>query len=58
MSIQRTVDPVCGMEVDRLDPPTQTNYKGTAYYFCSPECRDRFLQNPEQYIKAASQAPA
>jgi membrane fusion protein, copper/silver efflux system len=47
-----TKDPVCGMDVD----PTQAGnrksaYQGRTYYFCMDECKRKFDQNPESYLK-------
>ena len=44
----KTLDPVCGMEVDRANAPTAT-YKGQTYYFCSEDDKAKFVKNPEQY---------
>jgi YHS domain-containing protein len=44
-------DLVCGMEVDKGNPPFITQHEEQAYYFCSYECRMEFQRNPEQYIK-------
>ena len=46
-------DPVCGMEIKPQDAAATTAYQGPTYYFCRAECRDRFHQSPEQYMKAA-----
>jgi YHS domain-containing protein len=43
-------DPVCGMEVDEKDAPARTTYKGEMFYFCSEDCRDQFLRNPDAYV--------
>jgi YHS domain-containing protein len=46
----RTIDPVCGMEVDPRQ--YQTNYLGITYAFCSEQCQQRFLANPRLYVGA------
>jgi len=46
-----TIDPVCGMEVDEEQAAAQYEYKGKTYYFCAVGCKDKFVQNPEQYVK-------
>jgi YHS domain-containing protein len=45
----KIVDPVCGMQID---PGTDiiAEYKGMTYHFCSTECRDQFMQDPEKYM--------
>jgi P-type Cu+ transporter len=45
------IDPVCGMSVDKNNAAGQAAYKGTTYYFCSTECKTKFQQHPEQYVK-------
>ena len=43
-------DPVCGMDGDEKRA-TKMNYKGKAYYFCSPTCQWAFKENPKQFVK-------
>ena len=43
-------DPVCGMTVDPDQAAAKTSYKDKEYFFCAPGCRDKFLQEPEQYL--------
>lgn len=45
-------DPVCGMAIDPQTFSLQSIHAQTTYYFCSPECRARFEQNPESFIRA------
>lgn len=42
-------DPVCGMRFKRRETPFHRVYKGTTYRFCSQECYDRFVLEPERY---------
>jgi YHS domain-containing protein len=44
-------DPVCGMTVNKAFAPAQMTYRGQTYYFCVPECRARFAENPERYLQ-------
>ncbi len=44
-------DPVCGMTINRLDAAASFVYEGNTYYFCVPACRDRFLENPQRFIR-------
>jgi P-type Cu+ transporter len=46
-------DPVCGMDINPLNAAATTAYQGQTFYFCSVECRHRFDQTPERYVKAA-----
>lgn len=52
----KRVDPVCGMELDPGQIEAQSSYQGTEYDFCSEECRRLFDENPEEYLKTASEA--
>jgi YHS domain-containing protein len=42
-------DPVCGMLVDPC-AAAQGSHGGHSYFFCSPECRSRFEDHPDQYL--------
>ncbi len=44
-------DPVCGMDVEPSQAAAKTVYKGTIYYFCSPQCKSAFEQNPDYYLE-------
>ncbi len=45
------IDPVCGMKVDEKKALAKSQYKGVAYYFCSPICKQKFDKEPEKYLK-------
>jgi YHS domain-containing protein len=45
-------DPVCGMAVDTKNPPAQTQYKDSTYYFCALGCKIIFEEDPERYVAA------
>jgi len=47
-------DPVCGMTV-RLDGPNRYEFEGTLYRFCSPRCREKFVNDPLQYLRRKEQ---
>lgn len=42
------VDPVCGMDVDITAPAATSTRDGAAYYFCSPGCRDTFVNDSDR----------
>jgi P-type Cu+ transporter len=44
-------DPVCGM---RVTGPLQVDHAGERYRFCSTRCREKFLAEPEKYLRAAA----
>lgn len=46
-------DPVCGVQVDEEDALT-ASYAGRTYYFCSEDCREEFLEAPEEYVGEAA----
>ncbi|TCB77921.1 heavy metal translocating P-type ATPase [Acinetobacter sp. ANC 4173] len=43
-------DPVCGMTVTDLTKP-HTEWQNQNYYFCSEKCQQKFIANPEAYVK-------
>jgi Cu+-exporting ATPase len=43
-------DPVCGMEV-KPNTSLKSNYNGQTYYFCHANCKHRFDQDPQQFVK-------
>jgi len=45
-------DPNCGMPVTAGIADT-VHFKGKVYGFCSDECRDAFLKNPDALVKNA-----
>jgi len=45
------IDPICKMEVDTTTAELYTDYKGNRYYFCAPYCKEKFEENPEEYIE-------
>ncbi|MGH9383088.1 MAG: YHS domain-containing protein [Vicinamibacterales bacterium] len=49
----KAIDVVCGMEVDRRTAISCIT-NGRTFFFCSPECRDRFLVDPGQFAQGPS----
>ncbi len=45
------VDPVCGAEVTAESEWT-AEYEGVTFYFCSEDCRDKFIAEPGKYLEA------
>ena len=43
-------DPVCQMDVDKATAPATAEYLGERFYFCSEECKRRFVADPERYV--------
>jgi len=48
-------DPVCNMQVDEKNAAGRSEYQGQTYYFCSENCKERFDENPQQYVKHGAQ---
>ena len=48
-------DPVCGMNVDPATANQRADYGSATYYFCSPGCRSKFVNDPARYTAAAVQ---
>jgi YHS domain-containing protein len=56
--MERTVDPVCGMELNPENAPERSEFEGRHYLFCSETCRNEFDQNPAGYAnRAGAKAP-
>lgn len=46
------IDPVCGMEVKIEGAKHTYELEGKTYYFCMAGCKDKFAENPEEYLNA------
>ena len=44
------IDPVCKMQVEESKAAATTTYAGKTYYFCAVSCKNKFEQNPQQYV--------
>jgi Cu+-exporting ATPase len=44
-------DPVCGMKVHPERAAGRVEHNGTAYYFCSAGCADKFRAQPGRYLQ-------
>jgi len=44
-------DPVCGMDVDKNAAAATSDYKGETFYFCSTHCKDKFMDDPESFLR-------
>ena len=45
-----THDPVCGMDLTVHAINDTTIYKDQLYGFCSDYCKEKFVENPEEYL--------
>lgn len=43
-------DPVCKMILEKEEATKSFEFNGITYYFCSNECFEKFLKNPEKFI--------
>ena len=43
---------VCGMQIPADADTITAEYQGKVYHFCSPQDKQKFLENPEMYVKA------
>ncbi|MES1196200.1 MAG: YHS domain-containing protein, partial [Steroidobacter sp.] len=46
----KAIDPVCGMQVS-CNSPHAAVHQGQRFVFCCDGCRQKFVANPDQYIK-------
>ncbi len=46
------VDPTCGMEFKKEKAKATFECDGKTYYFCTAECKDKFVKDPGKYIQA------
>ncbi len=46
------IDPICGMKVKIEGAKHTYVYKDKTYYFCMAGCKEKFMENPEEYLKA------
>lgn len=51
-------DPVCGMDVELATARHSHDHDGTAYYFCCPHCRAKFVKDPARYLTPEGGGPA
>ncbi len=54
----KVTDPVCGKELDMSEVASFAEYEGWAYFFCSDECRKRFMAWPPRFADEPARANA
>ena len=42
---------ICPVDGEAVDENVSYVYEGKRYYFCSPECLELFMEDPEMYIE-------
>ena len=48
------VDPVCMMDLKVIPGRYTYDFEEEVYYFCSELCRDKFVAEPQKYLKKES----
>ena len=48
---ETVVCPVSGKEVKKSEAKGPYEYEGKTYYFCCPNCKEKFIENPEKYTQ-------
>lgn len=51
-------DPVCGMLVDPGEAAGGRSFDGKTFYFCSPDCIEKFDKMPQRYAAPAPSLPS
>ncbi len=50
------IDPVCGTEVNEESAASNVvEFWGVSFYFCSPQCREAFQQEPQKYVEVEAE---
>lgn len=48
---EKVKDPVCGMTVETKDAKNTADVDGKRYFFCSEDCKTKFLKDPSKFKK-------
>jgi Cu+-exporting ATPase len=51
------IDPVCRMIVDPARTRHRAEHEGATYFFCGPECREKFVADPVRFLTPKAEAP-
>ena len=55
-TVQKVIDPVCGMSVDPANAAGHSEHDGRDYHFCSASCKAKFEADPAKYVRAIANA--
>lgn len=47
----KSTDPVCGMKINKKNAKFSFENDKGVYYFCSENCKGKFIASPEKYAK-------
>jgi len=50
--------PVSGKEVKKSEAAGSHEYNGKTYYFCCPNCKEKFVKDPAKYVKKTIETEA
>jgi YHS domain-containing protein len=50
---EETIDPVCGMTIERSKAPFERAHSGQTFYLCSAQCTAKFDIDGDAYVAAA-----
>lgn len=50
-TVEAYVDSVCGMAVEKSPAVDTLDFEGQTYYFCSSDCKEKFVTNPKRYLQ-------
>lgn len=53
----KVTDPVCKMSIEDKEAAGTSSHKGSAYYFCSKNCQDKFDGSPDAFITGKAAGP-
>lgn len=48
-------DPVCGSNIHPKTSQWLVEYHGEVFHFCTSVCRDKFVENPQEFIVALAE---
>jgi len=49
--VKKVKDVVCRKKITEKEVKEKTEYNKVTYYFCSRRCKEKFLKEPEKYLK-------
>lgn len=52
-ALTKSNDPVCGMEVQANTAVASVIHEGKTFYFCSPDCKEKFEKDTAKYTVKA-----
>ena len=54
-SVEKQIDPVCGMTVNPESAAGSFAYEGKTYFFCSTSCQEKFRKDPPAFLNKVSE---